>query len=157
MGGLQAKLSEAKISKQSTPLNIFDKNKFPIRSSLSWDEFVSLKPFHHSATQLLSLDNIKPQPLSAEFEPVYVCPPAIKSLATKPFLSPANISWCKYALDADGGQVVVGKSWGKFAKDHSKQEVFEELNCNAYAKGMIVDFIMNSSYFILCCFNVTTF
>lgn len=125
---------------KKTRENQFNRDQLNLQSPVkkSWDDFASLSLAQISPYQTTNSKQFIAQLLSTDFEPVYICPPAVESRALKPMLSSENLTWCKYALDPKGGQVVVGKSWGKFAKDHPKQEIFEELNCNAYSKGIFV-------------------
>lgn len=63
---------------------------------------------------------------------VHVCPQEVVDKLNER-LSDEDLNWCKWALRADGGQVQVGKSYGKL--NSRDREKYEQLNCNAVAKG----------------------
>ena len=56
----------------------------------------------------------------------------IKNLRV-PILSPANRSFCEWALDPKKGGLIVGKSWGNLNK--LQQKTYQSLNCNFVMSG----------------------
>ena len=68
-----------------------------------------------------------------EFDPV-MCSDNVSEDLKRPRLSTAEFDWCRWALRADGGQVVVGKSWGRLT-NKADQTRFDRNNCNAVRSG----------------------
>ncbi|KAJ1396906.1 hypothetical protein B484DRAFT_458801, partial [Ochromonadaceae sp. CCMP2298] len=94
-------------------------------AQVTWSEFVA-SPFTESVPHGHSGAQGPPLPL---FEPVLCADQVVQRLAA-PRLSTADFEWCKWATRPDGGNVVVGKSWGKLGKKQEHRR-FDTLNCNA--------------------------
>lgn len=130
-------LSPKPVSISSAPVaqhtNVYDENnqKLPFAVNLSWNRFVDLDRKKNSL-----FSSKKPILLSTAFNPIIFCPISIEKNLSKPMLSKADQEWCNWALDSKGGNVVVGQSWGNLVKDNPAKEQFEELNCNAFSKGI---------------------
>ena len=62
------------------------------------------------------------------------CSDKVVSDLAAPSLSADDFKWCTWALDKQGGGVVVGHSWGQLL-EKSQKERFDALNCNAVSKG----------------------
>ena len=100
------------------------------KSGISWKEFVSLSQGYQPKSDRINSPDI-------QFVPDTHCDVNMENELSHPILSPSNLSWCKWALNptADGGAgVQVGKSWGQLT--NPQKEEFEELNCNAFARGV---------------------
>jgi hypothetical protein len=103
-----------------------------IKKPFSWKSFVSV-PFnqHYYQTSTPTQDRIT-KSLSG-YKP-FVCSDEIVKKLKEPKLSEEEVKWCQWAVDSNGGKVVVGKSWGKLSS-RSDKEKFDALNCNSVAKS----------------------
>lgn len=66
-----------------------------------------------------------------EFSPIRCGQDVINRIDAR--LNDDDLAWCKWSLSPSGGGVIVGKSYGKL--DGKQREKYEQLNCNAVAKG----------------------
>ena len=125
--------SESSSSSSSTKskVNSYDSNGLPWRSGIEWSDFTSmpLKAFPRRADAPFSVNTAQ------SWKPV-VCSKDVQDRLSVPILSKFNKSWCDWALSKSGGQVVVGKSWGKLERVDGDKKKFDNLNCNAVSKGL---------------------
>jgi hypothetical protein len=98
-------------------------------AQVSWSEFVA-SPFTEGVPhgRRGSGQETGP-PLQPQFKPV-LCPAEVVQKLAAPRLSTTDFEWCKWATRHDGGNVIVGKSWGKLTKKLEHRR-FDTLNCNA--------------------------
>jgi hypothetical protein len=75
----------------------------------------------------------KARPLNPDFKPV-LCSDEVVSQLAAPQLSKEDFEWCRSAISPTGGNVVVGKSWGRLTTKQD-QHRFDTLNCNAVQSG----------------------
>ncbi len=93
---------------------------------VSWTEFTTLP------LQQMSSIVVDKTGFNLGYEPV-VCSDEISDKLNAPGLPQEDFRWCRWALDQNGGKVVVGKSWGTLKKND--QHKFDKLNCNAVNSG----------------------
>lgn len=89
------------------------------------------EPKHHkimnNITDVSSIDS--------EESSLKLCGKEVELRLSQPQLAGDDLEWCERALSPHGGQVVVGKSWGKLSSRKEKDK-FEALNCNSVSKGL---------------------
>lgn len=95
-------------------------------SPMSWEDFVRIPYNEHFEKPTKKSPIVKKE--------LHICPSDMATALAKPRLSDEDFRWCRWALSASGGQVVVGKSWGKL-KSKAEKEKFDALNCNSVAQG----------------------
>lgn len=122
-------LLKKEVAKQH--INQYENDKLPYASKLPWKQFVNLEVKKNS-----DFSPAKTSPLSTEFKPVLFCSPTVEQSLSKPMLSKKDEEWCDWAISPKGAGVIVGKSWGTLVKDNDAKDRFEDLNCNAYSKGV---------------------
>jgi hypothetical protein len=96
------------------------------KGDLSWTEFSKLP--HQSFPQQTTTG----RGFQLGYDAV-ICSDEISEKMKAPGLADDDFRWCRWALDSNGGKVVVGKSWGSLKK--SDQQKFDKLNCNAVNSG----------------------
>lgn len=101
-----------------------------VASQTSWEDF---------AKSIISEKGIERQrdsksgPLNPAYQPI-LCGPEVTEKLASPRLSPEDFKWCQWAISPHGGNVIVGKSWGKLILK-GDQRRFDTLNCNAVSSG----------------------
>ena len=94
---------------------------------ISWDQFISTKAVgFRSPRQELSITR-------STIAHMTICQSEVERNLSTPRLDADDFKWCQWALSVDGGQVKVGKSYGKLAA--SERAKYEQLQCNTVAQG----------------------
>lgn len=101
-----------------------------VAAHISWEEF-SKTPISEKGIERHR--DLTSGPLNPAYQPIMCGSDILQKLAS-PRLSEEDFSWCKWAIDHNGGSVIVGKSWGKL-KSKKDQQRFDALNCNAVKSG----------------------
>lgn len=104
----------------------FTSNVFLTEGVMSWAEFSKLDHQTFLETPLTG------KGFQLGYDPI-VCSNDISEKMKAPGLADDDFRWCRWALDSNGGKVVVGKSWGSLKKPD--QQKFDKLNCNAVNSG----------------------
>lgn len=92
---------------------------------MSWEVFANLPVSSHHGAQYQ---------LPSEYGNLRQCPQSTALALQQPALQQKDMDWCKWAISPTGGQVVVGKSWGKLT-NAAERTRFDALNCNAVNSG----------------------
>ena len=134
LGTTANSVSESSSSSSSTSkstVNSYDSDGLPWHTHTGWSDFTSL-PFTTSPRRADAAFSVN---MERSWKPV-ICSSSIQERLAVPILSKFNKSWCDWALSKSGGQVVVGKSWGKLERADGDKKKFDNLNCNAVSKGL---------------------
>eukprot|EP01039_Chlorochromonas_danica_P004295 gene4295-4715_t len=103
----------------------------PLRQEvMAWRDFASL-PLDDSFKYSSSLSS--EEGWKMHYKPI-VCPAQIATTLASPRLTEKDVKFCQWAVDRQGGGVVVGKSWGRLSSRQEKDR-FDVLNCNAVASS----------------------
>lgn len=130
-------LKDADILKEIDAVKVVNDNKQVAKVSvIKKQEKVEIKSSkqkqaHPSSSRKASIPLLDKKFLADKLNP---CNENIVNLLNSPILSPENRSFCVWALDPQGGGLVVGKSWGKLTK--KEQKIYEHLNCNFVMTGL---------------------
>jgi hypothetical protein len=103
-----------------------------IKKPLSWESFASL-PFDQRYFRISNPSQNRITKSLSDYKP-FLCKDEIVRKLKEPKLSDEEVKWCRWALDSNGGKVVVGKSWGKLNSRNDKEK-FDALNCNSVEKS----------------------
>lgn len=97
-----------------------------LSTPMSWSDFTAL-PFNEHFEKSEDRPKIVQKTLKT-------CSADVENRLSKPRLNDEEFKWCRWALSSSGGQVVVGKSWGKL-KSKGAREKFDALTCNSVNEG----------------------